>query len=318
MRRKQWPQALEQLHKAEHLMPQVSGIRLNLGLVYYRQNQFRAAVGPFESVLRDTPDSYQARYLLGLCYFFTERYADAATMLEPLWPQASSQLNYLYVLGIAAGKSSRPDLEQRALGQLVETGQGSPELHLLSGKAHINREEYDEAIKELELAAQGNPKLPFVHFNLGVAYFKKQDLQHAKDEFLKDAALEPDVAYNYDQLGLVNSLQGNNQEAEKNLRQALRLDPGLGSSRYQLARVYQSEGKYTQALTEIDAAAKIDPGNSSVHYLRGQLLQRLGRTQDARAEMDATTRVMNQQRDKRQKELYGGPAPNPELTQEPQ
>jgi hypothetical protein len=48
------------------------------------------------------------------------------------------------------------------------------------------------------------------------------------------------------------------------------------------------------------------------------LLQRLGRTQEARAEMSATTNVMNEQRDKRQKELYGGPTPNPELTQEPQ
>jgi len=116
----------------------------------------------------------------------------------------------------------------------------------------------------------------------------------------------------------VNSLQGNNQEAENNLRHAIRIEPGLGSAHYQLARVYQAESKYAEALAEIDAAAKIDPANSSVHYLRGQLLQRLGRTQEARAEMDATTRVMNQQRDQRQKELYGGPAPNPELTQEPQ
>ena len=305
--------------KAEHLAPQIAGIRLNVGLAYYRQNNFRAAIAPFESVVRDAPDSYQARYLLGLCYFFTERYADATSMLEPLWAQASNQLNYLYVLGIAAGKSGATRTWNSArLGRLVETGQDSAELHLLLGKAHINREEYDDAIKELELAAKANPKLPFVHFNLGIAYYKKQELARAKEEFLKDAALEPDVAYNYDQLGLVNSLLGNNQEAESNLRKALRLDPSLASARYQLAQIYQREGKYAQALTEIDAALKLDPENSSVHYLRGQLLQRLGRTQEARAEMDATTQMMNQQRDKRQKELYGGPAPNPELTQEPQ
>jgi tetratricopeptide (TPR) repeat protein len=125
------------------------------------------------------------------------------------------------------------------------------------------------------------------------------------------------MAYNYDQLGLVNSQLGNNQEAERNLRQALRLDPSLSSSHYQLAQVYQRQAKYVQALAEIDAAAKLDPGNSSIHYLRGQLLQRLGRTREARAEMEATTRMMNEQRDKRQKELYGSPAPNPELTQEP-
>ena len=180
-------------------------------------------------------------------------------MLEPLWPQASNQLNYLYVLGIAAGKSARPELEQRALGRLVEIGQDSAELHLLQGKAHINREEYDDAIKELELAAKANPKLPFVHFNLGIAYYKKQELARAKEEFLKDAALEPDVAYNYDQLGLVNSLLGNTQEAESNLRKALRLDPSLASARYQLAQIYQREGKYAQALAEIDTALRRDP-----------------------------------------------------------
>ena len=32
MRRKQWTKALEMLRKAEHLMPQVPGIRLNIGL----------------------------------------------------------------------------------------------------------------------------------------------------------------------------------------------------------------------------------------------------------------------------------------------
>jgi len=55
-----------------------------------------------------------------------------------------------------------------------------------------------------------------------------------------------------------------------------------------------------------------------VHYIRGQLLQRLGRSEEAKAEMELTTRMMNEQRGKRQKELYSSPLPNPELTQEPQ
>jgi hypothetical protein len=84
-----------------------------------------------------------------------------------------------------------------------------------------------------------------------------------------------------------------------------------------LAQIYQREGKYVHSLAESDAAAKLDPGNSSVHYLRGQLLQHLGRTRKTRVEMEATTRMMNQQREQRQKELYGAPTANPELTQEP-
>jgi tetratricopeptide (TPR) repeat protein len=255
MRRKQWPRALEMLRKAEHLAPQIAGIRLNIGLVYYRQNDFRNAIPPFDSVVHDAPDSFQARYLLGLCYFFVERYGDAATTLEPLWSQASSQLNYLYVLGIAAHKAGRADLEQRALGHLVEIGQNSPEFHLLMGKAHLNREEYDEAITKLEIAAKGDPSLPFVHFNLGMAYLKKQDLEHAKAEFLKDIAIEPDVSYDYDQLGQVYYLQQEDQEAEKMFRKALHLDPQLASSHFQLARVYLRKNTYAEALTEVDATA---------------------------------------------------------------
>jgi len=36
MRRKQWPQALTMLHKAEKLAPGMVGVRLNIGLVYFR------------------------------------------------------------------------------------------------------------------------------------------------------------------------------------------------------------------------------------------------------------------------------------------
>ena len=48
MRRKRWPQALEMLQKAERMAPGVAGIRLNIGLVYYRQGEYRAAIAPFD------------------------------------------------------------------------------------------------------------------------------------------------------------------------------------------------------------------------------------------------------------------------------
>ncbi|HMC74029.1 MAG TPA: tetratricopeptide repeat protein, partial [Terriglobales bacterium] len=118
MRRRQWNQALRTLRKAERLAPKVAGIRLNIGLAYYRQNDFRNAISPFESVVRDQPDSAQARYLLGLCYFFTQRWGDAVDTLQPLWSQQSLNMNYLYVLSIAANKAGRKDVDERAVSRL--------------------------------------------------------------------------------------------------------------------------------------------------------------------------------------------------------
>jgi tetratricopeptide (TPR) repeat protein len=318
MRHKQWSVALENLHKAERLAPEIAGIRLNIGLAYFRQNDFSGAIAPFESVLREQPDSLQARYLLGLCYFFTDRFANATDTLEPLWSEENNQLNYLYVLGIAAGKAGRSELEQRALGRLIEVGQNSPELHLLMGKAHLNRQEYDKAIAELQSAAQENPTLPFVHFHLGMVYVRKQDYERAKAEFLKDIAIEPDVAYDYDELGSVNIMLQQYKEAETNFRRALHLDSHLLSSRIGLARIYQQQSKYQAALAQLDAAAKLNPNSYNVHYLRGQALMRLGRRREGETELAAATRMLNAGRAQRQKDLESGSLPDPDLTREPQ
>jgi tetratricopeptide (TPR) repeat protein len=306
------------LGKAEHLEPQVPGIRLNIGLAYYRQNDFLKAIPPFESVVREQPDALQPRHLLGLCYFFTDRWADAANMLEPLWARESAQLSYLYVLSIAAHRAGQKELDEKATAQLIKAGEGSPEFHLFMGKAHLNLEQYDMALADFQAAAQANPHLTFVHFNLGLTYLKKQDYEHAREEFLKDVSVEPDLAINYEELGDVYSLLQQDGDAEKSYREALRRDPRLVNSYIGLAKIQQRAEKYRQALSAIDSAAKLDPGRTDIHYVRGQVLLHLGRRQEAKTEMETSVRIDNQRRAQREKQVESGTVPSPELLQDQQ
>jgi tetratricopeptide (TPR) repeat protein len=167
----------EELHKAEHLMPQEPGIRLNIGLAYYRQNDFLKAIPAFQSVVRDEPEAFQPRYLLGLCYFFTDRWSDAVATLEQLWARESTQLSYLYVLSISAHRAGNKELDEKATAQLMKIGEGSPEYHLFMGKAHLNLEQYDLALADFKAAAEANPKLPFVHFQYGPCVFEEAGLR---------------------------------------------------------------------------------------------------------------------------------------------
>jgi tetratricopeptide (TPR) repeat protein len=217
------------------------------GQAALEQGLLKDAEQDFHGIIAVEPHSAGAYANLGVVYMREKQWKPALAMLpvstlEPLESQESNDLNFLYVLAISAWKSKQPHLEQRALARLVEIGGNSPEFHLLIGKAHLNREEYDDAIRELELAAQASPRLPFVHFNLGLAHMKKLEFDEARSEFLKHSAIEPDVPYNYDQLGIIEANQQHARQAEQYFKQALRLDPDLASSRYQLARVYQSEG----------------------------------------------------------------------------
>lgn len=287
MRRKQWGKALPTLEKAKALLPQVAGIRLNIGLAYYRQNEFLKAIPPFESVVRDQPNATQPRYLLGLCYFFAERWADATDTLAPLWEQESRTLPYLYVLSNAAHRAGRKELDLRASEQFLKVGNDSPEYHLFAAKYHLNREEYDQAIAELELAEKAEPTLAFVHFYLGIAHLKKQEYAAARDEFLKDATVEPDLALNYSELGDVYWQMQDDANAEKSYREAIRRDPRLVDPHLGLAKILQRKQKYSAAMAESDAAVRLDPARTDAHYVRGQLLLRLGRKTEAKKELEA-------------------------------
>jgi len=305
MREKNWPQALAYLGQAEKLAPQVSGIRLNIGLANYKQGEYAAAIPEFESVLREDATSVQARRLLGLCYLFQERYAEAAAALEPLWPVSNGDLSYLYSLAVAAGQGGHPQLEKQALTQLMDTGKDSPIVHLLLGKAYMAHGDDEHALTELQTAANGDSKLPLLHYNLGLIYRHNGEMEEAKAEFLQDVALEPAVAFNYDQLGLLASLKGKEREAEAYFENAVKCDRRLGASWFGLAKIYRQEKRYSQALKALDEARALDPQSASVHYLRAQVLAALGRENESHSEMATVQRLKKETVDKLEQEISG-------------
>ncbi len=316
MRQKKWKRALEELRTAEKLAPQVAGIRFNIGLVYYRRGEYHDAIALFESVLRDQPDWAQARHLVSICYLSDERYADAAAALESLWTSSNGDLSYLYELAVAAGNAGRHDLEERALARLLEVGEKSAALHMLYGKAHLNRGQDEQALAELEKAAEIDPKLPMVHYNLGIIYKRQHEFEKAKEEFLKDVAVEPDVAYNYDELGNVCLGLEQNEEARRYFEQALQRDSRLPASWYGLAKLDRAAKRYPEALKALDSAGALDPKSASVHYLRAQTLMQLGRKAEADTEFAAVRRLQKETTDKLEQQISGGKYRDPQLSNE--
>jgi tetratricopeptide (TPR) repeat protein len=236
MRRRRWAIALRNLEQGERLAPGVPGVRLNIGLTYYGEGDYKSAAKAFESVIHDDPASAQAHYLLGMCDFFNGLYAGTVEQFEPLWDTQSHNLGYLYVLAVAADESGQQELEERAARQLAEVGEKTAVLHLLIGKANLLRLRNDDALDELKQAAQMNPKLAFVHFYLGIAYRRHNQFPEAKSEFLEDLKIDPQIAYTYDELGAVCDYLQQPDEAERYYQRALQLNPRLASAFYGLAK----------------------------------------------------------------------------------
>ena len=318
MRRKEWDHAITLLEKAEKLEPNMAGIRLNIGLVEYRRGNYAAAIAPLSSVLRDQPDSQQARYLLGLCQVFTKKFAEAVTVLEPLWPQKSEDVLYLYLIDIAAVESGQKQLDEKILSRMIAVGGGTPEFHLIMGKAFLNRYEVGEAKAELERAGEGNPNLPYLHLNLGIAYMRLGENDRAEAEFRRDIALEPDLADNYEQLGVLYSRMQRDEDAEKSFRAALNRNAKSAGAYLGLAKLCQKQNKPERGLKMIDTALRLSPDIHGGHFLRGRILMQLGRQKEARSEFAAAQKNMEGQLNKERQSQEDDRVPNPELTQQPQ
>ncbi len=292
MREKRWDDALTELQQAQILAPDEPGVQLNIGLSYYRKGDFTAAVEPFSTFLQKVPTSLQARYLLGLCYFFTDRYKEATAALAPLWKDESTHLNYLYVLAIAASKSSDPALQQRAFDQMLATGQDSPEFHLYMGKAWLAEDDTVKALKEFQTATLGRPNLPLVHYFIGRTYLEQHAYPQAETELLKAVALEPEVAYSYEDLGILYAQLDQPAKAEHYFQEALARNRSLVNSCFGLAKLYRKSGKLQAALKLLDAAEALAPRSASLHYTRGQVLASLGEAAEARLEFQQSATLL--------------------------
>jgi len=99
----------------------------------------------------------------------------------------------------------------------------TPEEHLNLGVTYEKQGEFDQAIREYQLAAK---KLPIGLLYIGNAYFSKKDWGQAEIHFRKVIEKDPKNAAAHNNLAWLYYQQGRNlEEAEALAQRALALDP---------------------------------------------------------------------------------------------
>jgi len=214
-------------------------------------------------------------------------------------------LNYLYVLSIAASKSSNAVLQKKAFEQMLAVGKDSPEFHLYVGKAWLAEDDTGKALAEFQAAAAARPNLPLVHYFLGRTYLERRAFSQAEEELLKDVALEPEFAYDYEDLGILYAQQHQSEKAEQAFESAIKRNSSLVNSYVGLAKLYRETSRYQEALHMLDQAEALAPQSASVHYTRAQVLTWLGQSAKAGMEFDAAAKLLKAFNDRLQQDPFG-------------
>lgn len=283
--------AIRVLLKAKPLAPGVPGIRLNLGLAYFRKREFKLAAFYFGDVLASDPADLQARYLKGICQFMMDDFPAAIAAFEPIQDREQDDLEFLFMLGISYGMAKHTEDSRRIFERLVAAGGDTPHFHLLLGKGYLALNQLEPAEAELRRAAEGD-SLPYAHYYLGVLCKQKGDIDQAISQWEKEILVFPENAWAYKELAETRLDRGEIPAAMAILLKGTARNPDSPDLLTVLARAYLHSSVPARAIPLLKRAMALDPASGRTHFLLARAYQASGHPQEAQAELTKARTLM--------------------------
>ena len=289
--------ALTHYQEAERWDPDVPGLSKNLGLCAFRANNYTEAIRGLSRALVEAPQSPAVRGMLGMAYFATDKYADAAKTFAPLGSRGMQDPAIGYAW--AASLTRTGDLKQASeVLQQFESGYRSTDSLLLIGQLWIEIGDYARSVAVLRRALQLDPSLPKAHFYTGLADLRWEHWNEAADEFQAELALRPnDAEAKYD-LAFVYLQQGRTDEAMVLFQQVVSDHPEHANAQYQLGKLLLDKGQIKAGTAHLEIAAQLSPQTDYVHYQLQAAYRKDSRKADADRELEIYKSLKSKSRER--------------------
>jgi tetratricopeptide (TPR) repeat protein len=277
--------ALDHYHEAERWGAVIPGLAKNLGLAAFRSGNYPEAIRGFSKALEENSADAPVRALLGMAYFGSDKYTDAAKTFAPLDVQGMQDSTVGYAWATSLARTGELKQASSVLSQ-YEKGNLSPETLLLVGQLWIGIGDYARSVDALHRALQGDASLPKAHYFSGQADILREHWSEAADEFNAELALvptNPDAKFN---LGFVYLQQSRTDDAADVFRQLLVLHPDHAKAQYELGKILLDRGQMKAAIDHLEAAVRLSPLTDYVHYQLQAAYRKEARIADADRELE--------------------------------
>lgn len=282
---KNYPAALAFYQQAEHWNSGLPGLEKNLGLCAFRSKDYAEATRALAAALQQGGDSSAVRAMLGLSWFATDKFADAARTFEPLGPagMTDSEAGYAWAASLAHTGDMKKATEVLAS---YESQPRAPQTLLLVGQLWTEIGDYSRAVATLQRALDSDPALPRAHFCEGLAYIRWEHWPEAAKEFQTELTIvpdEPDALYH---LGFVDQQQSKTDDALALYLQVIAANPDYVNAQYEAGKILLDRGDFANAAAHLQIAAGLSPDKDYIHYQLQAAYRKLGRNADADRELE--------------------------------
>ena len=169
----------------------------------------------------------------------------------------------------------REEFEQ-AIADLNQAIRLNPKLvkaYNLRGIVYDDQGKYDLAIADYNQAIQLDPKYAGAYYNRGIVYDNQGKYDLAIADYNQAIQLNPKYAYAYNNRGNVYYNQGKYDLAIADYNQAIQLNPKFAKAYNNRGKTYKSQGKYDLAIADYNQAIQLNPKYAYAYYSRGLTYQ---------------------------------------------
>jgi tetratricopeptide (TPR) repeat protein len=313
-RQENYAAAIESYHKALKLAPAMQGLEMNLGLAYFKAEQFPDAIKVFSAEIQrqpaDSPAAQRLTILLGMAHYGMGDYFVAIPYLQRAAKDDPQSLAMRLTLAHSCLWSKQYDCVMAVYKEILALNAESAEADMLAGEALDEKGDDAGAIEQFRNAVKANPKEPNVHFGLGYLLWTQHHFDEAAKEFQaeldNDATDQRSRAYLGDSLVELNQYQQAQPELETAAKDASTTT--MAMVHRDLGVVYAEAGRKEDAANELLQAIALDPKDVSPHWRLGKLYRSMGKKAEAEAEF-AVASAMTKENDKPLAQEIGGDRP---------
>jgi tetratricopeptide (TPR) repeat protein len=295
--RKLYQGALADYQQAERWDPQMPGLQKNLGLSAFKLGNYSEAIRGLSSELQANPGTASVRAILGMAYFGSDKFSEAAKTFAPLGEQGMRDATVGYAWATSLTKLNELSRATEVLKTFQATSLPN-EVLLLVGQLWIEIGDYARSVDALHRILQADGAFPKAHYFAGKAFLRWEHFDDAAQELKAELALVPEDADAKYTLGFVYLKQSKVKEAEELFRQVIALQPAHTNAQYELGKLLLDRGELKEATAHLEIAARLSPETDYVHYQLQAAYRKGARIADADREMEIYKQIKAKARER--------------------
>jgi len=168
----------------------------------------------------------------------------------------------------------------------------SAEKFYWQGKNLFDQENYEEALKQFQLALKQEQHHTPGLYGRALTYFKLQRFQESIQDFDSLINLVPNNATYYSERGVAFHLSGNNQAALQDFDKAVSLEPANPYRYSSRAYIKERMQDFQGSVDDYTKAIELDPEDAIAYNNRGLVEEKLGYKDKAQKSFDIADKLM--------------------------